>query len=56
MDINYTGIINLLELVIKDMMAAKQGHIVIMASVAGYSGLPRSAAYGPTRQRFAEFV
>ena len=49
MDINYMGVINLLELVIKDMMAAKQGHIVIMASVAGYRGLPRSAAYGPTK-------
>ncbi len=49
MDINYMGVINLLELVIKDMIAAKQGHIVIMASVAGYRGLPRSAAYGPTK-------
>ena len=49
MDINYMGVINLLGLVIKDMIAAKQGHIVIMASVAGYRGLPRSAAYGPTK-------
>ncbi len=49
MDVNYMGVITLLELVIKDMMAGKKGHIVIMASVAGYRGLPRSAAYGPTK-------
>jgi len=49
MEVNYMGVICVLELVIKDMIAAKKGHIVIMASVAGYRGLPRSAAYGPTK-------
>ena len=31
------------------MTARKAGHIAFMASVAGYRGLPRSAAYGPTK-------
>ena len=49
MEVNYMGVVNMLELVLPDMIAAKKGHIVIMASVAGYRGLPRSAAYGPTK-------
>ena len=59
MDINYMGVINLLGLVIKDDDAAAiaQGHIVMaMASVAGYRGLPRSAAYGPTKSALQESV
>jgi short-subunit dehydrogenase len=31
------------------MKARGEGHIVIMASVAGFRGLPRSLAYGPTK-------
>lgn len=49
MDINYMGIIHCLETLVPQMLKAGAGHIVLMASVAGYRGLPQSAAYGPTK-------
>ena len=47
--INYLGVINALDPVMRDMIARGSGHIAIVASVAGYRGLPLSAAYGPTK-------
>jgi short-subunit dehydrogenase len=35
--------------VIRSMVARKAGHIAITSSVAGWRGLPKSAAYGPTK-------
>ncbi len=59
MAVNYTGILNCLDCLIPEMVARKAGHIAFMASVAGYRGLPRSAAYGPTKaavQNLAESI
>jgi len=49
MDINYLGALNLLEAVLPHMLARGQGHLSLVASVAGYRGLPNSLAYGPTK-------
>ena len=49
MAVNYMGVVNGLAAVLPAMQAAGRGHIALMASVAGYRGLPRSAAYGPTK-------
>ena len=49
MAVNYTGILYCLDRLIPAMTAREAGHIAFMASVAGYRGLPRSAAYGPTK-------
>ena len=49
MAVNYTGILYCLDSLLPAMTARKSGHIAFMASVAGYRGLPRSAAYGPTK-------
>ena len=49
MAVNYTGILHCLDRLIPAMTARRAGHIAFMASVAGYRGLPRSAAYGPTK-------
>ncbi len=49
LEVNYMGILHCLDCLIPDMVARKDGHIALMASVAGYRGLPRSAAYGPTK-------
>ncbi|MEX3007186.1 SDR family NAD(P)-dependent oxidoreductase [Hoeflea sp. TYP-13] len=49
MDINYFGVVNAVNAVLPGMKARGGGHIVIVASVAGYRGLPTSAAYGPTK-------
>lgn len=49
MQVNYMGVVNALAEIIPNMSARGQGHIVIIASVAGWVGLPKSAAYGPTK-------
>lgn len=48
-EVNYMGVIHALEAVLPGMMKRRSGHIAIVASVAGYRGLPLSAAYGPTK-------
>lgn len=49
MAINYGGVLHTLDVVLPDFLARKQGRIVIIASVAGYMGLPKALAYGPTK-------
>ncbi len=47
--VNYTGVLYLLEAVLPAMVARRSGHISVISSVAGYRGLPQSLAYGPTK-------
>jgi NAD(P)-dependent dehydrogenase (short-subunit alcohol dehydrogenase family) len=47
--INYTGALNLLDAVLPAMIARGAGHISLISSVAGFRGLPKSLAYGPTK-------
>ena len=52
--INYVGALNLLDALLPTLLAqplrdGQRGHISLMGSVAGYRGLPRSLAYGPTK-------
>jgi len=48
-EINYMGVVHGLAAVIPGMAARGRGRIVLVSSVAGWRGLPRSAAYGPTK-------
>ncbi|UYO00014.1 MAG: SDR family NAD(P)-dependent oxidoreductase [Devosia sp.] len=48
-DTNYLGFIRLANPVIRQMQAQGGGHLAVIASVAGYFGLPRSAAYSSTK-------
>lgn len=52
-DINVNGIANCLEPLLKNFRkrgpGKEKGHVAIVASVAGYRGLPQSVAYGPTK-------
>ena len=48
-EVNYLGALYLLKAVLPAMMARRAGHISLVGSVAGYSGLPNSLAYGPTK-------
>lgn len=48
-DVNYLGVINTLAPLLPAMIRRKRGHIAIIASVAGFRGLPRAVAYGPTK-------
>lgn len=48
-DINQTGALRVLDAVLPLLLAQGQGHVSLVASVAGYRGLPRALAYGPTK-------
>jgi len=49
MNTNYMGVVNCLAALAPRMIARKAGHLSWIASVAGYMGLPKAAAYGPTK-------
>ena len=48
-DVNYIGAARMLEVVLPALLAQGAGHISLVASVAGFRGLPQSLAYGPTK-------
>lgn len=47
--VNYTGVLHLLSAVLPSLVAQGSGHISLISSVAGFRGLPKSLAYGPTK-------
>jgi NAD(P)-dependent dehydrogenase (short-subunit alcohol dehydrogenase family) len=51
--VNYVGALHLLDAVLPQLIAQAQagqgGHLSLVASVAGYRGLPQALAYGPTK-------
>jgi len=49
--INYIGVLHVLDAVLSALRAATRGNtfISLVGSVAGYRGLPKSLAYGPTK-------
>lgn len=49
MDTNYMGVVNCMAAVLPRMRARGSGQLACVASVAGYMGLPKAAAYGPTK-------
>lgn len=49
MRVNYLGVVNGIDAVVQAFRRRHAGHIVIVASVAGYRGVPRAATYGPTK-------
>ena len=48
-DVNLGGVANCLEPVLEHMIARRAGHVALVASVAGYRGLPNAAAYSATK-------
>lgn len=49
MQVNYMGVVNCLSPLVPALIARGLGHVVILSSVTGFGGLPRAAAYGPTK-------
>ncbi len=49
LQVNYAGALHLLDAVLPQLRRQRRGHLSLMASVAGYRGLPQSLAYGPTK-------
>ena len=48
-DTNLKGVLNGLAAALPDMLAQKSGAVAVVASVAGYAGLPTSLIYGATK-------
>jgi len=49
LDVNFRGALRVLDCVIPGFVARKGGQIVLVASVAGYRGLPRAIGYGASK-------
>lgn len=47
--INYTGALHVIDAVLPALIARGAGHVSLISSVAGFRGLPKSLAYGPTK-------
>jgi NAD(P)-dependent dehydrogenase (short-subunit alcohol dehydrogenase family) len=47
--VNYVGALHLIDAVLPALLKQGQGHLSLVGSVAGYRGLPKSLAYGPTK-------
>jgi NAD(P)-dependent dehydrogenase (short-subunit alcohol dehydrogenase family) len=54
-DANLLGPMRAVSIVMPDMLKAHSGHIAIVGSVAGYSGLPKALAYGPSKAGIINF-
>ena len=48
-DVNVMGVVHGLAAVLPGMVARRHGRVAIMGSLAGYGGVPASAAYGATK-------
>jgi NAD(P)-dependent dehydrogenase (short-subunit alcohol dehydrogenase family) len=48
-DLNLMGTVNCMGGVVSSMVRRRSGHIAVMASVAGFVGLPTAASYGATK-------
>ena len=49
LEVNYLGALHVVHAVLPALLRAGSGHLSLLGSVAGYRGLPRSVAYGPTK-------
>jgi len=47
--VNYSGALHVLDAVLPALLAQGHGHLSLVSSVAGFRGLPKSLAYGPTK-------
>jgi NADP-dependent 3-hydroxy acid dehydrogenase YdfG len=54
-DANLLGPMRAVSIVMPNMLKAHAGHIAIVGSVAGYSGLPKALAYGPSKAGIINF-
>lgn len=49
MEVNYMGVVHALEALLPRLRARRAGQVAVVASLAGYRGLPTAAAYGPSK-------
>jgi len=56
MQLNFGGVLHCLEAVIPRMLLRGGGYLAPVASLAGYRGLPRAAAYGASKSALIHFL
>jgi short-subunit dehydrogenase len=56
MRLNFGGMLHCIEAVLPRMLARGRGYIAPVASLAGYRGLPRAAAYGASKSAMIHFL
>lgn len=56
LDINVMGVVNATAAVLPGFKARRAGHLVVVASVAGYRGLPTAAGYGATKAALINYT
>lgn len=49
MEVNINGVLNVLNAVLPQLIKQASGHLCIVSSVAGYSGLPKGLVYGASK-------
>lgn len=49
LEINFTGALHLLDALLPQLLITGRGHLSLVSSVAGYRGLPKALAYGPSK-------
>ena len=56
LNINFLGVINCYETFLPKMLKNCEGKIIIMSSISAWVGLPKAAAYGPTKAALRSFA
>ncbi len=56
MNLNFGGMLHCIEAVLPRMLSRGEGYIAPVASLAGYRGLPRAAAYGASKAAMIHFL
>lgn len=55
MDVNFIGAIHASKAVLPQMLERKSGHLVVVSSVAGFRGLPKSSAYSSSKAAISTY-
>jgi short-subunit dehydrogenase len=55
-DVNFTGAVYFAACVVPQLLRQGNGQLALVASVAGYRGLPKSLIYGPTKAALINFA
>ncbi len=56
MDVNFMGCVRITEHMLPHMQSRGTGHLVYVSSIAGYIGLPKALAYGPSKAALINFA
>jgi len=56
MSVNYGGVVNVVDAVLPQLVAQKDGVLALMSSVIGYRGVPLASAYGASKAAVINFA